>query len=179
MKRRLFLGSLGALGAVPLVPSIALAREELIIPFSIHSYRGLDRCVRKESFTIRQVKSFTYADPDNLVGNGNKVLELDSRFTKRAFIEAKVLVDRWDLLTSAFVIAPSRSEEFNENICDGTSNKLWGADVFISEHVNHNEIIAMDRDIFEDSWHTSFSRVVISDSERAFVEPEILNGLQL
>lgn len=55
---------------------------------------------------------------------------------KRACVEAKVLVDRWNLVTTSFYVSYDTFKRLS-------TDKLWGADIHPSNLVKDNEVIAL------------------------------------
>lgn len=72
----------------------------------------------------------------DIINNITQVIRLPELDYKRAFIEAKVLVDRHSVVTTTFFVSESTKRD------SGFGDALWGADVIASKAVKDNEVIA-------------------------------------
>jgi hypothetical protein len=92
---------------------------------------------------------------------------------KNAFVEAKVMVDRFSFITTTFFVSAKTKTMMRK--LEGIGNHIWGAELVVSKDVGDNEVVAYTGDFLssipikaglawsEGDFSTHISKVVVQE----------------
>lgn len=95
----------------------------------------------------------------------SQVRHLEKVTYKKAFVEAKVMVDRHNLITTVFFVSHKTKTKIKK--FEGIGNQLWGASLVSSKDIGDNEVVAC-ADTFLHSLPVKAGRCCLEDIKTFF-----------